>query len=261
MSRKRKYFKNDMFQVIKGRGIKHQQQINKPKLLKTKINPSHFIFMMYAYSQAAQEAEEQGREWINEHHDKKPLKDTRLTDLEGFNSKSIYLYFNDYNEHKDKHGIDIFTSMDVIGEMLDLNNLNNQSLTSDMHIHQKEVDAIETIHQFSELVSGYSKWRDEDGNKYLEQTTDYFQQSFKDFVYYKDKVYESEFYHFVKERMKITDGSFSSFICEIDFQKEDLEAWDFNMMNFANRSEKDKERKREITPDDLVNCTHYIDLT
>jgi hypothetical protein len=33
------------------------------------------------------------------------------------------------------------------------------------------------------------------------------------------------------------------------------------MMNFANRSEKDKERKREITPDDLVNCTHYIDLT
>ena len=115
MSRKRKYFKNDMFQVIKGRGIKHQQQINKPKLLKTKINPSHFIYMMYAYSQAAQEAEEQGKEWINESA-KKTTKDTKLSDLEGYESKSIYLYFNDYNEQKE-HGIDMFKSMDVIGEI------------------------------------------------------------------------------------------------------------------------------------------------
>ena len=271
MSRKRKYFKNDMFQVIKGRGIKHQQQINKPKTLKTKINPSHFIYMMYAYSQAGLEADEQGREWVNKHKKKSKENNVNpiLSEIEGYETNSIYLYFNDYKEQKDNHGIDISTSMDVIGEMLDINNLNNRSVTEDMHIHQKEVDAIETIHQFCELVSGYITWTGDNGffdedskdKKHFEQTTDYFQQSFKDFVYYKDKVYESDFYHFVKERMKIKDGSNSPFIVEIDFQQEDLEVWDFNMMNFANRSEKDKERKREITPDDLVNCSHYLDLT
>ena len=229
MSRKRKYFKNDMFQVIKGRGIKHQQQINKPKTLKTKINPSHFIYMMYAYSQAGLEADEQGREWVNKHKKKSKENNVNpiLSEIEGYETNSIYLYFNDYKEQKDNHGIDISTSMDVIGEMLDINHLNNRSVTEEMHIHQKEIDAIETIHQFCELVSGYITWTgdngffDEDGKdkKHFEQTTDYFQQSFKDFVYYKDKVYESDFYHFVKERMKIKDGSISSFIVEIDFQQ------------------------------------------
>ena len=242
MSKKRKYFKNDMFQVMKGNGIKNKQKMNRQQVCKQKINLSHYVFMMYSYSRLTIEASEKIKSWIDS-NEKSFGKNKKLSELEDYDIMTVYMYFNDKEHHK-KHDIDVMSAIEIVSNMIDEYQVGSESI-SEMNVHDKHVDAIETIHKFSEQM----QLDHED----FKSTSQSFQDSFKDFVYYTDKVYKSDFYDFMCKQLEKKDGSISPFIVEIDTRIEDYEKWDLEMTK--------RQKENEITPADLVNCTHYLDLT